>query len=91
MLNAKARDYREDVISMIGTNHTAFSGNVWVRVALYMPDKRKRDIDGPIKALLDAMTHSRVWGDDSQVRKLYIDHMGVESPGRVLVTVRAAG
>jgi crossover junction endodeoxyribonuclease RusA len=37
-----------------------------------MPDKRRRDLDNILKALLDGLTHSGVWGDDSQVVDLRI-------------------
>jgi len=39
---------------------------------LFMPDRRKRDIDNTLKALLDALTHAGVWLDDSQVVDLRI-------------------
>ena len=38
---------------------------VWI--TLWVPDRRRRDIDGPIKAILDGMTDGGVWVDDSQV------------------------
>lgn len=39
-----------------------------VLIAINWPDRRRRDIDGPIKAVLDAITESCVaWADDSQV------------------------
>ena len=39
-----------------------------VLIAVNWPDRRRRDIDGPIKAVLDAITEACVaWTDDSQV------------------------
>jgi Holliday junction resolvase RusA-like endonuclease len=44
-----------------------------VLVALGWPDRRRRDIDGPIKPILDAITESCVaWADDSQVVSLQV-------------------
>lgn len=87
MLNPKARDYREEVIYAIGKGHTTLTGRLRVVVDAYTPDNRKRDIDNIMKSLGDAMTHAGVWKDDSQIDDLRIVRRGVESPGRVLVTV----
>ena len=87
-LNPKARAYREEVIWTIGEWHYTLQGRIAVKVDLYMPDKRCRDIDNTTKACLDAMTHARVWKDDSQIDQLIINRRGVEAPGRAIVTVR---
>lgn len=87
VLTAKANDYRADVIQAVGKGHTTLLGPISVKVDAYMPDKRKRDLDNVFKALCDAMTHAGVWRDDSQIDDLRIVRRGVESPGRVLVTV----
>lgn len=89
MLNAKARDYREEVIHNIGKGHTTITGPIAVKVDAYMPDRRKRDLDNVFKALCDSLTHAGLWNDDSQIDDLRIIRRGVESPGRVVVTVRA--
>lgn len=41
---------------------------VLVTMAFFPPDRRRRDPDNLLKAPLDALTHARVWLDDSQVR-----------------------
>lgn len=87
MLNDKAKSYREDVLHTIGKASVAVTGDLRVRIDAYMPDKRKRDLDNPLKALLDAMTHAGVWTDDSQIKDLRIINRGVEKDGRVVVTV----
>lgn len=38
---------------------------IWI--TLWVPDRRRRDIDGPIKAIMDGLTDGRVWADDSLV------------------------
>lgn len=88
MLNPKAKAYREEVIYTIGKGHTTLTGRLMVQVDAYMPDKRIRDVSNILKALEDAMTHAGVWKDDSQIDDLRIVRAGVESPGRVLVTVK---
>ena len=45
-------------------------GDLEVKIILYPPESRKRDLDNYFKSTLDAMTHSKVWGDDSQIKRL---------------------
>jgi len=47
------------------------SGIVELHIDLFYGDKRKRDIDAPLKILLDAMSEI-VYEDDSQVTKLTV-------------------
>lgn len=42
-------------------------GDLIVDIEAFMPDKRRRDLDNILKALLDALTHAGVWMDDSQI------------------------
>lgn len=56
-----------------------------LKIKLEPPDKRKRDIDNCCKALLDALTYSGVWIDDSQVDDLHIYRADVIPNGRVTV------
>ena len=45
-------------------------GPLAVRIALYWPDRRNRDVDN-VKALLDALT-SILWLDDGQIVDLHL-------------------
>lgn len=47
-------------------------GDLIVDIEAFMPDKRRRDLDNILKALLDALTHADVWFDDSQIVDLRI-------------------
>ena len=47
-----------------------FEKDVVLEMTLFPPDRRKRDIDNTFKSLLDALTHAKVWNDDSQVKKI---------------------
>lgn len=48
------------------------AGDLIVDIEAFMPDKRRRDLDNILKALLDALTHAGVWLDDSQIVDLRI-------------------
>jgi len=57
-----------------------------VEVVLYPPDNRVRDLDNYMKALLDALTHAKVWSDDSLIDELIV-YRGIKVKGG-LVKVR---
>ena len=52
------------------------------------PDGRRRDIDNILKALLDSLTESGIWKDDSQVKKLSLEMMPKDTNQKGYVTVR---
>lgn len=64
-------------------------GSLAVEAALFRP-QRRGDIDGPIKALFDAL-NGRVWVDDSQVVDLRLTRHDDKNNPRVEVTVRQVG
>ena len=62
-------------------------GRLHVQVELWMPDRRKRDLDNPLKAIFDACTYAKIWEDDEQIDALTVTRMGVESPGKLLLII----
>ena len=51
-----------------GVGYMPSKADYRVLMVIGWPDRRRRDIDGPIKPVLDAVTESHVaWDDDSQV------------------------
>jgi crossover junction endodeoxyribonuclease RusA len=77
VLNAKARQYRQDVqaailASMGGTVQATGNHNLSVEITLMAPDRRKRDIDNPVKPILDGLQYAGVIVDDSQVNRLTV-------------------
>ena len=45
---------------------------VAVHVVTHQPTKAKTDLDGRLKSLLDALTYSAAWADDSQIDTLHV-------------------
>lgn len=86
VLSKKGRDYKAAVKSIVGMVKP-LTGLLSVSIALTPPDNRIRDVDGPIKSLLDSLTFAGVWQDDSQVKKLSVE-MLKKGEGRVLVTIQ---
>lgn len=62
------------------------TGDLIVDIEAFMPDRRRRDLDNILKALLDALTHAGVWMDDCQIVDLRI-HKGKGIAGIVHVKI----
>jgi crossover junction endodeoxyribonuclease RusA len=83
------KDYTTDVQAALwSVDWRLMRGRLAVDVDAVMPDRRRRDIDNLLKVLLDALTKANAWEDDEQIDDLRIRRVGVESPGRVIVTVK---
>ena len=63
------------------------SGRLAVRVELYPPDRRRRDIDNTQKSLLDALQRAGAFHDDSQIVWLLIEKAQVFPGGKVIVEI----
>lgn len=77
------RAYRENVVGIV---HIALRGGVqpftgrlemWLR--LHYGDRRRTDISNRVKAVEDALTHAKVYKDDSQIDRLTVER--VVDPG----------
>lgn len=79
LISAAGRDFRRE-IEKYGTllrsekklPLESILGELSLTLVLYPPDRRVRDIDNYCKAVFDAMTHAKVWRDDSQIKELLI-------------------
>ncbi len=64
-------EYREAVsissISQLGIDFRTIRRSVGVRVTVFPPDRRRRDLDNVKKALFDACTHAHIWEDDALI------------------------
>jgi len=70
-----------------------FAGPVAVELAVYFPDKRRRDLDNAAKSVLDGLQLGRrkgtaLLGDDDQVVSLLVTKAVDRERPRVEVTVR---
>jgi len=48
------------------------TGRVAVTLVITWPDRRKRDIDGPVKPVLDALVKAGILKDDSLIKELAV-------------------
>ena len=86
---AKGKQYRKGTMGVILVAServtTGHKDSLAVTIDVTFPDRRKRDLDNILKALLDALQHAGVYEDDSQIKDLRIRAVGVEKPGWVEV------
>jgi crossover junction endodeoxyribonuclease RusA len=73
LLSKKGRQYKDNVYAAVLDQQGLFKpllGPLKITVILIPPDKRKRDLDNFAgKALYDALAHSNVFMDDSQIKE----------------------
>ena len=58
-----------------------------VHITLHPPDRRKRDVDNALKALLDALQHAGVIRDDAQIADLRVVRGEVVRGGRADIEI----
>lgn len=61
--------------------------NIEAHVYLYPPDNLRRDIDNPVKVLLDSLVKGGLLKDDYQVNKLVIERKEIRKVGEVLLII----
>lgn len=88
LISEKGRAYREAVAEavLLQARGIHLGGRLALTIIVHPPDRRRRDLDNVLKALLDAMTHTGIWADDSDIDDLRIVRAGVQPGGRVSVT-----
>lgn len=69
------------------TNAYMGSGRIEMTIILCPPDKRVRDIDNPVKPLLDALVQAKCFEDDSLIDSLLILRGNIVKSGKALVTI----
>ena len=66
--------YRKEVCALAARwRIQPMGGPLEIEIVAVLPDKRRRDCDNMLKAVLDAMQHAGFYFDDSQIVKLSIE------------------
>lgn len=86
----KGREYKKEVVQCmkdLGLEGEGLVCRLNVSIILYPPCKRKRDLDNYNKALLDGISESGFWEDDSQIDTLKIVRGEKVKGGKVRILV----
>ena len=92
-IGARGKDFRTEAIYLCNrqvpmTDRFGAEKRLYLSVAVFPPDRRKRDLDNLGKCLCDALTHAGVYDDDSQIDHLeFIRKTRQGGDGRVIVTI----
>ena len=66
----------------------SFAGaTISVEVLAHPPDKRKRDLDGILKVLIDSLQRAGLFDDDYQIACLLVRRMIIIPKGKVIVRI----
>lgn len=91
LISRQGRAYREEVRAVCsGVFRRPIEGRVAVAIILHPPDRRRRDLDNALKALLDSLQHGGAFLDDSQIVRLSIRKDEAVEGGRADITIGAA-
>jgi Holliday junction resolvase RusA-like endonuclease len=90
LVSRQGREYRAKVVSYLHRKQVKpLAGDLIVDIKLEPPDRRRRDVDNALKALLDSLQSGGAFHDDSQIVRLAIEkHAPFPSQGRVLVFIQ---
>jgi Holliday junction resolvase RusA-like endonuclease len=73
LVSRQGRAFREQVRSVLAAwGVRPLAGPIRVVVELFPPDRRRRDCDNAMKALLDSLQYGGAYHDDSQIVRLEI-------------------
>ena len=92
LISREGRRFRDRVQrALAAAGVRPMNGDLAVRIEVYPPDRRRRDIDNVQKALLDALQHGGAYHDDSQIVKLSTEKQTPVPGGRVIVRIESVG
>jgi Holliday junction resolvase RusA-like endonuclease len=82
LVSRRGREYWANVAAVVfEAPPRRFTRPVSVELRVTKPDNRQRDLDNLPKAVLDALEYAAVLENDSLVKRLLIEEVGVKKPG----------
>lgn len=87
-ISKRGLEFRKAVAEEVASlGVSGLEGRLAVHVALFPPDKRKRDIDNVMKALLDACEHAGCYHTDNQIDELHIIRQQIRKGGGCTILI----
>lgn len=89
ILSKAGRDYKHLVglVLVRQASGKPLVGRVAVSIVVHPPDRRRRDLDNTLKAVLDSL-RGVAYEDDSQIERLFVERDAIVRKGKVLVKVK---
>ncbi|XZE56685.1 RusA family crossover junction endodeoxyribonuclease [Planctomycetaceae bacterium SH139] len=91
LVSKEGREYRTKVgVYLNNKKIEPLTGDLIVDIKLEPPDRRRRDVDNVLKAMLDSLQSGGAFHDDSQIVRLTIEkHAPFPSEGRAHVFIQS--
>ena len=86
LISREGREYRRTIYSILfraGT--TVHLGDLKIHIDVHPPDRRRRDLDNILKALLDALESGNLYRNDSQISELSLKRFDRVENGKIIV------
>lgn len=94
-ISNKGRKFREDVAEAVAQQLPGLAldsvDKLLMECVLFPPDERRRDVDNYNKSLLDALKHTGLFEDDSQIDQLFVYRGAKVYGGTVFIRLADAG
>lgn len=90
-LSPAAREWQAAfVVEWVRAGRPRIQGPCHITVEATPPDRRRRDLDNVLKAILDGLVQAGAIPDDSMryIRELHLRALDPKKPGRVLILVQ---
>ena len=89
-ISAEGRKYQELVArAVVDSGLTKIRGAISLKIYMYTPDQRRRDIDNIRKPLYDACTKAGLWEDDSFiVHDPAFKYLDLAKEGRIVLKIQ---
>lgn len=88
-IGKKGKEFRAQVMDAVNEAEIQpLEGRLAVHIALFPPDRRKRDIDNVLKSLLDACEHAGCFSEgDQQIDELNITRRDIIKGGACTIII----
>ena len=88
LISREGRRYRERVIAVLAAAGVRpMDGPLELRIEVYPPDRRRRDLDNLLKCTQDSLAHAGVFEDDSQIDLLIVARCEPVKGGEVVIRI----
>lgn len=86
-ISQRGKEFRALVVEAAAECGVKLDGRLSIFLSMYPPDRRRRDLDNTLKAVLDALAHAGCYEDDEQIDEIHIVRKPVLRGGRCKVVI----